>query len=131
MKDVPTTVLSGGSRGVSLSCQESVDGADPGGRDAREPDERKPAEKLAVRDNACGLWQVMLEEYTVRRHAVMGDRLPALEGLVKTWFGSSSGESFSGLWKRELVDDLTWQSGGQHMDSIVRIPWDRYRRPGW
>ena len=127
-----------GSRGVSLSCQESfityVGGAHPDGTDAWEPDERKLSEKLAVRANARGLWQAMLEEYTVRRLTKTDDRLPALAGFARMWAlesPSSPGKYMAGLWEGLLVDDLMWRSGVQHMDSDVRISLDRYRKPGW
>lgn len=127
-----------GSRGVSLSCQESfvqyIGGAHPDGSDAWEPDERKLSEKLAVCANARGLWQAMLDEYTVRRLTETGDRLPALAGFARMWARESSsppGEYMAGLWEGQVVDDLMWRSGVQHIGSDVRISLDRYRKPGW
>lgn len=127
-----------GSRGVSLSCDESfatyAGGAGPDGGDAWERDERKLAQKRAERDSTQGMWQVMLGEYTVRRLTDTGDRLPALAGFARTWARRSSagpGEYMAGLWRGRLMDDLMWRGGTQHMDPDVRIGLDRYRTPGW
>lgn len=91
-------------------------------RGAWEADERQLAEKLAVREDARGLWRAMLEEYTVRRLAVAGDQLPGF---------SEADEYMTGLWKSQLVDDLMWQSAVQYLDASVRISLDRYRSPRW
>lgn len=127
-----------GWRKVSRSCQESfityVGGAQRDGGGAWKPDERKLAEKRAVRANARGLWQAMLEEYTVRRITETEDRLPALAGFANIWAEQASappGQYMAGFWEGQLIDDLMWRSGVQHMDPGVRISSDRCRRPGW
>ncbi|KAL2105531.1 hypothetical protein VUR80DRAFT_8220 [Thermomyces stellatus] len=112
-----------GWRKVSRSCQESfityVGGAQRDGGGAWKPDERKLAEKRAVRANARGLWQAMLEEYTVRRITETEDRLPALAGFANIWAEQASappGQYMAGFWEGQLIDDLMWRSGVQHMD---------------
>ncbi|KAL2355488.1 heterokaryon incompatibility protein-domain-containing protein [Cryomyces antarcticus] len=84
-------------------------------------------------------WQNVVEEFTRRELTRPSDRLPAILGLASAMGRATSdlfttNEYFFGLWRRDLVKGLLWQSiefdGSEGRSSISRRP-DKWLAPTW
>lgn len=54
------------------------------------------------------IWRKLIENYTKRALTQESDRLPAVDGMAKTMESAVKDRCVGGLWKQQLLQDLTW-----------------------
>jgi len=60
-------------------------------------------------------WMSLLEEYTHKSFTVATDRLPAIAGIASEISKRTGQEYFSGVWKHNLVRELSWTPCGKEV----------------
>ncbi|KAF2810259.1 HET-domain-containing protein, partial [Mytilinidion resinicola] len=61
-------------------------------------------------DEPTSTWQTMVSEYSKRQLTYRDDRLPALSGIASRFISFDLGGYYAGIWSKNLLCHLSWQS---------------------
>lgn len=74
------------------------------------------------KEEAWDKWKMVVTDYAHRFFTNQKDKLPAIAGVATIIQTITKSEYLAGLWKDDLVLDLTWECGNQATASLSKFP---------
>ncbi|KAF2688520.1 HET-domain-containing protein [Lentithecium fluviatile CBS 122367] len=78
------------------------------------------------RRDCLGLWKQLVAKYSDCLLTVPSDKLVAIGGLARIFFGVLKCDYLAGIWRERVVEDLLWETASS---KAARV--GRYRAPSW
>ncbi|KAK8045436.1 hypothetical protein PG993_005460 [Apiospora rasikravindrae] len=87
--------------------------------------------KLVCPEDEEWEWNEIVQSYTPAQLTVGSDRLPALAGVARRHSELTKDQYIAGMWRRTLVDQLTWMSAYFYRGDLNRHTRPSWRAPTW